>query len=79
MSGRKFLQLHRPNARRRGNKIRAAWRKRGRKGRGYRLRYTSRFVFDEFKASGFAGITICRAFNAIREINFARGVMREGG
>lgn len=48
-------------------------------GGGYRLRYTSRFVFDEFKASGFAGITICRAFNAIREINFARGVMREGG
>lgn len=41
-------------------------------GGGYRLRYTSRFVFDEFKASGFAGITICRAFNAIREINFAR-------
>lgn len=51
----------------------------GEEGGGYRLRYTSRFVFDEFKASGFAGITICRAFNAIREINFARGVMREGG
>lgn len=48
-------------------------------GGGYRLRYTCRFVFDEFKASGFVGITICRAFNAIREINFARDVMREGG
>lgn len=36
----------------RRNKIRAMWRRRG--GGGYRLRYTSRFVFDEFKASGFA-------------------------
>lgn len=58
----------------RRNKIRAMWRRRG--GRGYRLHPDSCSM--NLRRVVSLGITICRAFNAIREINFPRDVMNEG-